>query len=49
MVPLCVFGGMALLGCMLVFMLPETHKRPLPETVEQAEMVRVTAPWTRAT
>uniref|UniRef100_A0A2C9LA79 Major facilitator superfamily (MFS) profile domain-containing protein n=1 Tax=Biomphalaria glabrata TaxID=6526 RepID=A0A2C9LA79_BIOGL len=35
--PLGIFGGMTIVGCGLVLLLPETLDRPLPQTIEDAE------------
>ncbi|XP_071168808.1 organic cation transporter protein-like [Mytilus edulis] len=35
--PLVVFGVLTIVGGILIFFLPETHKRPLPETIEEVE------------
>ncbi|CAL1546225.1 unnamed protein product [Lymnaea stagnalis] len=35
--PLGIFGGMTILGCGLVLLLPEVHNRPLPHTIEDVE------------
>lgn len=35
--PLSIFGGLTAVGGMLVLMLPDTHKRPLPQTVEEVQ------------
>ncbi|XP_071115919.1 organic cation transporter protein-like isoform X1 [Haliotis cracherodii] len=35
--PLSIFGGLTAVSGMLVLMLPDTHKRPLPQTVEEVQ------------
>lgn len=35
--PLGIFGGMTILGCGLVLLLPEVHNHPLPHTIEDVE------------
>ncbi|XP_059179043.1 solute carrier family 22 member 21-like isoform X2 [Physella acuta] len=35
--PLGIFGGMTILGCGLVLLLPETHNHPLPQTIDDVE------------
>ncbi|XP_005090349.2 organic cation transporter protein [Aplysia californica] len=35
--PLGIFGGMTVVGAALVLLLPETHNRPLPHTIEEVE------------
>ncbi|KAL8577451.1 hypothetical protein ACOMHN_048086 [Nucella lapillus] len=35
--PTTIFGVMTVLGALLVFLLPETHNRSLPHTMEEAE------------
>ncbi|KAK0070250.1 solute carrier family 22 member 5 [Biomphalaria pfeifferi] len=35
--PLVLFGGMTIVGCGLVLLLPETLDRPLPQTIEDVE------------
>lgn len=35
--PLFIFGGVAIIACFLTTLLPETHKKTLPTTLEEAE------------
>ncbi|XP_071797999.1 organic cation transporter protein-like [Asterias amurensis] len=37
--PLNIFGGLSLIAGVLVVLLPETRNKPLPETMEDAEML----------
>ena len=32
-----VFGALTIVGGILIFFLPETHRRPLPVTIEEVE------------
>lgn len=36
-IPLVIFGGAAVLGGLLTFLLPETLNKKLPDTIEEAE------------
>ena len=42
--PLNIFGGLSLIAGVLVVLLPETRNKPLPETMEDAEMLGKTRP-----
>ncbi|KAJ8304802.1 hypothetical protein KUTeg_018385 [Tegillarca granosa] len=44
--PLVVFGTLTLIAGILTFFLPETHQRPLPETIEEVENLKYTTPQT---
>ena len=35
--PLVIFGVLTIIGSFLALLLPETNKRPLPETIEDVE------------
>ncbi|GFN80525.1 solute carrier family 22 member 4, partial [Plakobranchus ocellatus] len=35
--PLGIFGGMTIVGCILVLLLPETHNQPMPQTIDEIE------------
>ena len=35
--PLFIFGGVSIVACLLTTLLPETHKKTLPTTLEEAE------------
>ncbi len=43
-VPLNIFGGLSLIAGVMVLLLPETRNKPLPETMEDAEMLGRTRP-----
>ncbi|XP_033637857.1 organic cation transporter protein-like [Asterias rubens] len=45
--PLNIFGGLSLIAGILVVLLPETRNKPLPETMEDAEMLGKTRPIKR--
>ncbi|XP_076443334.1 organic cation transporter protein-like [Babylonia areolata] len=46
--PTTIFGVMTVVGALLVLLLPETHKRPLPQTMEEAEHGGTVAPRKRS-
>ncbi|XP_041663310.1 solute carrier family 22 member 5-like isoform X3 [Cheilinus undulatus] len=47
--PWIVMGALSLLGVLLCFLLPETFKQPLPDTIQQmAATQRLRLPWTSA-
>lgn len=49
-IPLVLFGVVMLIGGTLACFLPETHKKPLPETIEEIENgTKKSAPLTENT
>lgn len=39
-----IFGGMTIVGSVLVLLLPETHNQPLPQTIEDVEKRQAASP-----